>query len=57
MGKLTHWAATFVVIALLAALLGFGGVAGEAAPIAEVLFWLSLGVIGIWLTCQVLRRT
>ena len=32
------WALTFLVIALIAAVLGFGGVAGTAAWIAKVLF-------------------
>src|SRR5690606_27259659 len=32
------WAITFLIIALIAAVLGFGGVAGTAAWIAKVLF-------------------
>jgi uncharacterized membrane protein YtjA (UPF0391 family) len=32
------WAATFLIIALIAAALGFGGIAGSAAWIAHVLF-------------------
>lgn len=32
------WAITFLVIALIAAVLGFGGVAGTAAGIAKILF-------------------
>ncbi len=32
------WALTFLVIALIAAVLGFGGIAGSAAWIAQVLF-------------------
>lgn len=34
------WALTFLVIALIAALLGFGGIAGAAAGIAKVLFFV-----------------
>jgi len=33
-----HWALTFLVIALIAAALGFGVVAGTAASIAKILF-------------------
>lgn len=37
-----RWALTFLVIALIAAVLGFGGIAGTAAGIAQVLFWIFL---------------
>jgi len=36
------WAITFLIIALIAALLGFGGIAGTAAGIAKVLFLIFL---------------
>ncbi len=36
------WTITFLIIALIAAALGFGGVAGSAAWIAQVLFGLFL---------------
>ena len=36
------WALTFLVIALVAALLGFGGIAGSAAGIAKILFFVFL---------------
>jgi len=36
------WALTFLVIALIAGVLGFGVVAGTAAQIAQVLFFLFL---------------
>lgn len=36
------WALTFLVIALLAAALGFGGVAGAATGIAKILFFVFL---------------
>ncbi|MEQ1576570.1 MAG: DUF1328 family protein [Hyphomicrobium sp.] len=57
MGKLTHWAATFAIIGLIAALLGFGGAAGTAAPLAKALFWFSLGMIALSLTSVFIRRT
>jgi uncharacterized membrane protein YtjA (UPF0391 family) len=34
-----RWAVIFLVVALVAALLGFGGIAGAAANIAVFLFW------------------
>ncbi len=34
------WALTFLVIALIAAVLGFGGVAGTAVGIAKLLFFV-----------------
>jgi uncharacterized membrane protein YtjA (UPF0391 family) len=36
------WSITFLVIALIAALLGFGGIAGTAAGIAKILFLVFL---------------
>jgi uncharacterized membrane protein YtjA (UPF0391 family) len=36
------WAVTFLVIALIAALLGFGGIAGASAGIAKILFLVFL---------------
>ena len=35
-----RWALAFFVIALIAALLGFGGIAGTASSIAITLFWV-----------------
>lgn len=37
-----RWAATFLIIAIVAAVLGFGVVAGTAAWIAKVLFLIFL---------------
>lgn len=36
------WAAVFFIIALIAAALGFGGVASAAAGVAKVLFFIFL---------------
>lgn len=36
------WALTFLVIALVAALLGFGGIAGASMGIAKILFFVFL---------------
>jgi uncharacterized membrane protein YtjA (UPF0391 family) len=56
MGKLTHWAVIFFVIGLFAALLGFGGAAGAASPVAKLLFWFCLAMIGLTLTAGFVRR-
>jgi uncharacterized membrane protein YtjA (UPF0391 family) len=40
--NMLYWAAVFFVIALVAAVLGFGGVAAGAAGIAKVLFFVFL---------------
>lgn len=36
------WAITFLIIALIAAALGFGGLAGTAVGIAKLLFYVFL---------------
>jgi len=36
------WALTFLVIALVAALLGFGGIAGTAVGIAKIIFFVAI---------------
>lgn len=37
-----HWALAFLALALIAAFLGFGGVAATSAGIAQTLFYLFL---------------
>jgi uncharacterized membrane protein YtjA (UPF0391 family) len=34
-----HWAAVFFVIAIIAAVFGFGGIAASAAGVAKILFF------------------
>jgi uncharacterized membrane protein YtjA (UPF0391 family) len=36
------WALTFLIIALVAALLGFGGIAGFAVEIAKIIFYVAI---------------
>ncbi|MFT6464428.1 MAG: uncharacterized membrane protein YtjA (UPF0391 family) [Halopseudomonas sp.] len=36
------WAVTFLIIAIIAAVLGFGGIAGTATGIAKILFLVFL---------------
>lgn len=42
MGNLLYWAVVFLVIALIAAAFGFGGVAGTAIAGAKILFWVAI---------------
>lgn len=46
---LLKWAAIFLVIAIIAAALGFTGVAEGATDIAKVLFYIFLGICLIFL--------
>jgi uncharacterized membrane protein YtjA (UPF0391 family) len=39
-----RWAIIFLVVALVAALFGFGGIAGTATSIAMILFWVFLAI-------------
>lgn len=48
-----HWSLIFLVIAIIAAVLGFGGVAGAAVGIAKVLFFVFLV---LWLVSFFARR-
>jgi uncharacterized membrane protein YtjA (UPF0391 family) len=50
------WAVTFVVIALVAALFGFGGLAGASMGIARLLFFLFLVMFVLMLILGLVRR-
>ncbi|HEY5309425.1 MAG TPA: DUF1328 domain-containing protein [Casimicrobiaceae bacterium] len=51
-----HYAAVFFVIALIAALFGFGGIAVGAAEIAKVLFFIFLVLFVVSLVAGMFRR-
>jgi uncharacterized membrane protein YtjA (UPF0391 family) len=36
------WAITFLVVALIAAVLGFGGIAGVAIELAKIVFFVAI---------------
>jgi uncharacterized membrane protein YtjA (UPF0391 family) len=55
-GNLLHWALIFLVVALVAALLGFGGVAGTAMEGARILFWVALVLLIVSLIFGLARR-
>jgi uncharacterized membrane protein YtjA (UPF0391 family) len=56
MGNLLYWAVVFLVVALVAALLGFGGVAGVAMEGARLLFWVAIVLFIIALIGGLFRR-
>jgi uncharacterized membrane protein YtjA (UPF0391 family) len=56
MGNLLYYAIVFLVIALVAAALGFGGVAGTAMEGARILFWVAIIIFAIVLVAGVVRR-
>ena len=37
-----NWAITFLVVALIAAVLGFGGIAGTAVELAKIVFYVAI---------------
>ncbi|NOT80367.1 MAG: DUF1328 domain-containing protein [Bacteriovoracaceae bacterium] len=39
-----NWALTFLIFSLVAAVLGFGGIAATSAGIAKILFFVFLGL-------------
>ncbi len=57
MGNLLHYAVVFLVVALVAAFLGFGGVAGTAMEGARILFWVAIILFVITLIGGLFRRT
>lgn len=56
MGNLLHYAIVFLIVALVAAFLGFGGVAGTAMEGARILFWVAIVLFAVSLIAGVLRR-
>lgn len=55
--NLLHWAVIFLVVAIIAALLGFGGVAGTAMEGAKLVFWVAIIIAVISFVVSLLRKT
>ena len=51
-----YWAAVFFIVALIAAVFGFGGIAVGAAEIAKILFFVFLVLFIVSLLAGGLRR-
>ncbi len=41
-GNLLHWALIFLIVAIVAAVLGFGGAAGTAMEGAKIIFYIAI---------------
>ena len=50
------WALAFLIIALIAAALGFGGIAGASAGIAQILFFIFLVLFVASFVVGLIRR-
>lgn len=56
MGSLLHYAVIFLVVAIVAAIFGFGGIAGTAMNGAQMLFWVAIVLFLISAVVGLLRR-
>jgi uncharacterized membrane protein YtjA (UPF0391 family) len=56
MSSLLKWVLVFFVLAIVAAVLGFGGIAAGAAGIAKILFFGFLIIAGVLFVMSLLRR-
>ena len=57
MGNLFHYAIVFLAIAVVAALFGFGGLAGTAMEGARLLFWVAVVLFAVSAVASALRRS
>jgi uncharacterized membrane protein YtjA (UPF0391 family) len=55
-GNLLYWAVALLIVAVVAALLGFGGVAGTAIEGAKILFWVAIALLVIVAIMSAVRR-
>jgi uncharacterized membrane protein YtjA (UPF0391 family) len=56
MGNLLHWAVIFLVVALIAAFLGFGGLAGTAMGGAQLLVYAAIALLIIGAVVGLIRK-
>ncbi|MDR6304533.1 uncharacterized membrane protein YtjA (UPF0391 family) [Nitrobacter vulgaris] len=50
-----NWVVTFLVIALIAGVLGFGGIAGASIEIAKIIFFIALILLVVSAVVGLLR--
>lgn len=55
--NLLHWAIVFLIIAIVAALFGFGGVAGTAMEGARIIFWVAIVIAVVSFIISAMRKT
>jgi len=51
-----YWAAVFFIISIIAAVFGFGNIAGGSYQFAVILFWIFLVLFVVSLLAGVVRR-
>jgi uncharacterized membrane protein YtjA (UPF0391 family) len=56
MGSLLHWAVIFLIVAIVAAFFGFGGVAGTAMGGAQMLFYAAIALLIVTAVVSLVRR-
>ncbi|RJF69184.1 DUF1328 domain-containing protein [Rhodopseudomonas palustris] len=49
------WVVTFLVVALIAGLLGFGGIAGASIEIAKIIFFIAIALFLISAVVHLVR--
>lgn len=49
------WALTFLIVALIAAVFGFGGIASASAGIAQILFFVFIALFVLTLIMRLVR--
>ena len=49
-------ALTFLIVAIIAGVLGFGGIAGAMTEMAVIIFWIGLALLAISLLTHLVRR-
>ena len=54
--NLLHWAIIFLVVAIVAAFLGFGGVAGTAMEGAKLVFWIAIVIAVVSFVVSLVRK-
>jgi uncharacterized membrane protein YtjA (UPF0391 family) len=55
--NLLHWAIVFLIVAIVAAVLGFGGISGLSIEAAKIVFWVAIVIAVISFVMNLARRT
>ncbi|MGB0087241.1 MAG: DUF1328 domain-containing protein [Rhodomicrobiaceae bacterium] len=56
MGDLLYWAVVVLIIAIVAAIFSFGGIAGTVPSTALLLFWIAIILFVVAIIAGVARR-
>lgn len=52
-----RWSLVFLIVAIIAAIFGFGGIAAGAAYFAKIIFFVALAVLAVNLILRLVRKT